>query len=132
MHKLEYARKQTDKLIQGYSCSLMSNTKWVKLLCALSDIEEIECKANVKLVWDENPRDMRIDDELVYDFDFYGKSMEALISGYPKGWYDYKEIEWLQLTGSNELIDQIKFVLDKIGKFEIEKISNGIKLFAYK
>ena len=71
----------------------MSNAKWVKLLDALSSIKGMHCEAFVKLVWDSEPRKFRLDEELGFKFDYYESSMEAMITGYPGGWYDYKEIE---------------------------------------
>ncbi|NQZ06910.1 MAG: hypothetical protein HRT35_07085 [Algicola sp.] len=97
---MEFSRNKTNRLIRAFASPLMSNAKWVKLLGVLSSIKGINCKATVKLVWDENPRDLRIDDELEYNFDYYAQSMEAMISGYPSGWYDYKEIEWHSETST--------------------------------
>jgi hypothetical protein len=110
----------------------MSNTKWVKLLGALSSIDGISCKALVKLVWDEEPRDMRIDDELDFKFDYYDASMESMISGYPRGSYDYKEIEWLKLNANEQQLSIIENQLNQIAQFEMVRDSSGIQLFAYK
>lgn len=132
MHKLDFARNQTDKLIQKYSCTFMSNSKWVKLFNTLSSIEEIMCKASVKLVWDKEPRDIRIDDELELGVDYFETSMESMISGYPKGWYDYKEIEWIKFNSNEQQLNIIEHQIDKVAQFETIRDSNGIQLFAYK
>ncbi len=132
MHKLDFARNKLDRLIGQYSGSFMSNVKWVKLLDVLSSIEGLNCKASVKLVWDDKPRDFRLDDEIEFKFDYYESAMEAMITGYPNGWYDYKEIEWLKITAKEELLRKITLAMCDVGKFETRLKPNEIILFAYK
>jgi hypothetical protein len=55
--------------------------------------------------------------------------MEAMISGKPKGWYDYKEIEWIEFPKDIVLIFDH---LGSIGQFEVERSQAGLRLFAYK
>lgn len=109
----------------------MSNAKWVKLLSALSSINGLSCTAEVKLVWDDEVRDFRLD-EIEFNFDFYEKSMESMISGYPRGWYDYKEIEWLKISSTNEQVINIKNLFKKLGVFETEDCLNSVKVVCYK
>lgn len=132
MYPLDHARNKTDKLIAQYSASLMSDAKWVKLLDALSSIENLQCQATVKLVWDDTPRDFRLDDDLQYQFDYYDKSMEAMISGYPKGWYDYKEIESLTITSTHEQLNIIIKAIHSIGRLETSYTPTEIKILAYR
>ncbi len=132
MSNLEFARNKTDRLIEKFSGSFMSNAKWVKLLNALSSIEGLDCEAKVKLVWDDVIRDFRLDDDLEFNFDFYESSMESMISGYPNGWYDYKEIEWLKISADNEQILKITNAINGVGKFESISDLSTITLVAYK
>lgn len=131
-HTLDYKRDKTEKIIKEFSGSFMSNSKWVKLLTALSSIKGICCKAHVKLIWDENPRSIRIDDNLEYDFDYYDSSMEAMIDGYPKGFYEYKEIEWLTISDARSQLKIIENVINKFGKFEMTRDNEVLTIFAYK
>ena len=87
-----------DELIQQkFSTSLMSDSKWVKLIAALvaNHMEVSACL--VKPIWDEeNPsRRLLFDENTHYNFDYYTSAMESMVSGKPRGWYAYKEIEWL-------------------------------------
>lgn len=132
MPKLEFARNKTDRLIEKFSGSFMSNAKWVKLLSSLSSIDGLDCKAKVKLVWDEEERDVRLDEDLEFNFDFYDNSMESMISGNPKGWYDYKEIEWLSISGDQEQISNIQEKINQLGRFELATNQNSIIVFCYK
>ncbi|MBO2650815.1 hypothetical protein [Shewanella algae] len=132
MPNLEFARNKTDRLIEKFSGSFMSNAKWVKLLSSLSSIDGLDCKAIVKLVWDEEERDVRLDEGLEFNFDFYDNSMESMISGNPKGWYDYKEIEWLSISGDQEQISNIQEKINQLGKFELATNQNSIIVFCYK
>lgn len=57
--------------------------------------------------------------------------MESMVNGYPKGWYDYKEIEWVEFHTSEEQLDVIEREFKRLGKLESVRAVNGIKLFAY-
>ena len=132
VHSLDSARKKTDSIINCFDASLMSNAKWVKLLDALSKLNLEQAVASVKLVWDNDVRSIRLDNNLEFNFDYYANSMESMISGYPKGFYDYKEIEWLQIKAPSEVIDQIESRLNNVGKFCVNHSSECIQILAYK
>jgi len=55
--------------------------------------------------------------------------MEGMVSGSPRGWYDYKEIQWIEFPSKAK---EIALLLNSLGQFEYEMIENGIRLFAYK
>ena len=132
MHKLDSARNKTDTLINSFDVALMSNTKWVKLLNALSKLNLSSAVTTVKLIWDTDVRSFRLDDEIEFNFDYFPSSVESLISGYPKGFYDYKEIEWLNINTSVANLKLIEDRLDEIGQFCIYKSVSCIQVFAYK
>ncbi len=128
--RLEYRREKTDKIISDkFSCTYMNNTKWVKLLDALIENHQLISQILLKLVWDENIRILYIDETTSKDFDYYPKAMEGLISGAPIGWYDYKEIEWVEFS---EMALELESLLNTIGKFEYEILQDKLKLFCYK
>ena len=132
VHKLDSARNKTDSIIKSFDVSLMSNTKWIKLLNLLSNLDLDGVTATVKLVWDSEIRVFRLDSNLELNFDYYASSMESLISGYPKGFYDYKEIEWLNVKAPSETLELINNNLNNIGKFSVNQTIDYIQIFAYK
>ncbi|MCU8478968.1 hypothetical protein M2G46_21450 [Vibrio vulnificus] len=132
MNDLESARNKLDKYIRDFDVSLMSNSKWVKVFRCLSGLEDIKCKAQVKLVWDSKLRHIQINDSLQYDLDFYAKSMENMISGSPNGFYEYREIEWLEMNASETELKRIEGALQKVGCLDIVSNSSMLRLIAYK
>lgn len=110
----------------------MSDSKWVKLLKALAIVGNEISSCKVKLIWDDDIRDLRIDSDIMYAFDFYHNSMEAMVSGYPTGFYDYKELEWIELSSSEDSIEVIAERISSVGRFEIEHSPKCLRLYAYK
>ena len=131
-HSWAFARNRYQAIIaERFSASYMSNAKWVKLLDALTAIgEHIHC-CKLKLVWDDSERTLRIDEYLVYGFDYYQCAMEALVSGEPRGWYDYREIEWLGFPNADQDVEQIAAQLATVGLFKLEQGPDMLKLIAY-
>ena len=132
MHKLDSARNKLESIISSFSGRLMSDAKWVKVLDCITKIEDADRTASVKLVWDDEIRELSVDDSLQFEFDYCKTSMESMVRGYPKGWYDYKEIEWVEFHTSKAQLNIIELELNNLGKFELERNARGIKLFAYK
>lgn len=109
----------------------MSDAKWVRLLNALSEIIDQSIAIMVQLVWDHEPRTMWIRDAQ-YNFDYYATSMEALIGGFPRGWYDFKEIEWVSFAGTDDLLLILKEHIDAVGMFDLELSGSTLRLYAYR
>ena len=86
----------------------------------------------VKLIWDSEVRSFRLDSDIEFNFDYYPSSVESLVSGYPKGFYDYKEIEWLTINTSASNLKLIDDSLSEIGQFCVNKSTSSIQVFAYK
>lgn len=131
-HKLDFARNNIHKIAMSFSSAFMNDSKWVKLLCVLSENEVVIENSSVKLIWDDEIRDICINNDISYEFDFYEHSMESMISGYPKGWYHYKEIEWVELKSDAQNMDKIIHLLNSIGQFETELINDNLRLYGYK
>ena len=90
-------------MLQGRQLdSYMSDSKWVKLLEALSKVEGLVKIAKVKLVWDNEFRDINIDETVKYNFDIYDHTMNSMIQGYPTGFYEFIEIEWLEFPAESQ------------------------------
>jgi hypothetical protein len=132
VHILDSARNKADSLISSFDVALMSNTKWIKLLNKLSQLNLVNAVTTVKLIWDSEIRLFRLDNDIEFNFDYYPSSVESLISGYPKGFYDYKEIEWLNIKTSASNLKLIDDSLSEIGQFCVHKSTHSIQVFAYK
>ena len=128
---------------QNFTTSLMSNSKWVKLLATLV-VNHTEIKqCLVKPIWDKLPptRELLFDENTSYNFDYYATAIESMVSGKPRGWYAYKEIEWLDFprsitnckteTTATQDLEVIQKILDEAGQFALERTSENIRLYAY-
>lgn len=130
-HKLEYARSKNDKIIASFRHTFMSNSKWVKLIDALSKNSILFHNIKVKLVWDNAIRRLFIDHNTTYNFDYYHDSMEAMISGYPSGFYQYKEIEWIECEINAGQLPVMTRMLNDVGQFKMTKDALSLKIFGY-
>ncbi len=118
----------------------LSNAKWVKLLHTLVVHHGIIKECLVKLIWEAEPtgRLLRIDGDTDYQFDYYDQAMEAMITGKPRGWYAYREIEWLEfpryLTGQSgeQDLDAIQSALASVGQIPLILTNNSLRLEAYR
>jgi hypothetical protein len=130
---LDSARARTASIIKTrFHASYMSDAKWVRLLRALSEIGSTITECRVKLVWDEATRNLRVDENIDFGFDYYAASMEAMVSGSPKGFYEYKEIEWIEFTNNGQDLRKIEDHITSTGMFEIEARPEGVRLYGYK
>lgn len=111
--------------------SSMSDSKWVKLLNELSERIDQSISIMVQLVWDHELRTMWIRDAQ-YDVDYYATSMEAMIGGFPRGWYKYKEIELVVFSGADDLLRRLKQHIDTVGMFDVELTGSALRLYAYR
>ncbi|TPG63634.1 hypothetical protein [Hymenobacter nivis] len=118
----------------------LSNAKWVKLLHTLVAHHSLIKECQVKLIWEEEPtgRLLRIDADTEYRFDYYDQAMEAMISGKPRGWHAYREIEWLEFPrylteqpGEQDL-DAIQSALATVGQIPLVLTNNSLRLEAYR
>ena len=128
----ENQRKKLDLLIKRFSSSAMNNAKWVKLLDALT-IEDTAVKmCQTKLVWDSEPRKFFLDDTCYYGYDYYHNAVEGLISGIPRGFYEYREIEWILFPHDSQDVKRIESQISTAGEFDYVITSTGLKLFGYR
>ena len=128
----EYQRGRTDKIVaERFKAATMSDTKWIRLLNGLTEIEGLVQNCAVKLVWDDEIRHFQIDG-MQFNFDYWPHAMEAMISGAPRGWYEYKEIEWIEFDSENNDLDKIRSQIDSIGEFDLERNKTGLRLSAYR
>lgn len=109
----------------------MSDAKWVRLLDALTAHEGLVQECRAKLVWDDEIRDLAID-EKEFQFDYWPHAMEAMISGRPRGWYEYRELEWIRFPSGSQDLAKIRATLDARGRFDLERSEDGLTLYAYR
>lgn len=73
-----------------------------------------------------------LNDELEYGFDYYQSSMESIVFGYPKGFYDYKEIEWLAKKAPRATLNELIKSIEQVGKCFVEQYIDIIEVISYK
>lgn len=120
----------------------MSNSKWVKLIARLVENYSLIHECRVKLLGEEYTglRTLRIDEYVTLNFDYYPVAMEAMISGKPRGWYAYDQIEWLDFPGvvtdakGHTIAQDTVAIQDKIaevGLFQLALTVDNLRLYAY-
>lgn len=142
--------KALDRLIaSAFNCSSMSNAKWVRLLDALTAPEDLVLECRAQLVWDEEPRFFAIDGITRYQFDYWQNAVESLISGPPRDWYFYKEIEWIEFprlatqyvnpddlkAGTHKVeqdLNAIEEAMSRTGEFDIDRNQENLRMYAYR
>ncbi len=128
----EYDRAKTDRIIVNEMVSRsMSDAKWVRLLNALSETIDPSISITVQLVWDDEPRTMWIRDAQ-YNFDYYPTSMEAMVGGFPRGWYDYNEIEYVTFGATMDCCLRSKSKLTLSGCSTSNCPASALRLYAYR
>jgi hypothetical protein len=130
-----------DKLILAAQLQpLLSNAKWVKLLTTLVAQWPLVQACQVKLIWEDThtERWLHLDQRTRYQFDYYARAMEAMISGKPQlGWTAYKEIEWLDFPrffppkAVEQDLPAIQQHLAAVGQFRLEASTDQLRLYAY-
>jgi len=126
----------------------MSDTKWVRLLDALSEPDDLVLACTAKLVWREETCSFRIAGA-TFEIDYYRFAVEGLISGPSMGWHRYKEIEWIEFPPVAEiLVNQnnrkagtcsveqdlaaIRARIEAVGTFDLRNEPSGLRLYAYR
>ena len=129
MDEQELAR--INRLIEErFVTGFMSNAKWVRILDALSSQEGLVVDCKVKLVWDDQICQIAIDGA-TFKFDYWPMAMEGMISCRRRGWYDYKEIEWLMFPSVGQDVTRIRETIQAAGQFVLDMSEDGLKLSAY-
>ncbi len=109
------------------------------LLDALTAPPDIVVQCKAKLVWDDEVRSFRLAGAQ-YGFDYYDHAVEGLISGSPRGWYQYREIEWIALpriatlhdAPAEQELSAIRARIEGAGKFELSEDPDALRLYAYR
>lgn len=128
----------------------VEDAEWVRLLEALCAEPDHVPGARAKLVWDPEPRAFLVRGAAYHaGLDFYAHEMEAMISGSPRGFYEYRELEWVEFPreieilrnpdhrkAGTELVEQelaqIRATIETVGQFELKESDDGLRLNGYR
>ena len=133
--------EELNKIInKKYSSSLMNDSKWVKLIQTLVNNHGLIGKCQAKLIYDDKIRALIIDEDALFNFDFYAHSVEAMITHVTGGWTLYKEIEWISFPriyyqndqSLNQDVEKISEIIHKIGQFNDELTDEYYRIYGYK
>lgn len=136
-----------ERSLRRFGASLMNDTKWVRLLDALTAPPELVLQCAAKLVWSETPCSFRVAGA-TFEIDYYQNAVEGLLCGPSSGWYRYKELEWLEfprlaavtldpnnLKLGTRTVEQdlagIRARINAAGSFEVRDSPSGLRLYAY-
>ncbi|WP_415896032.1 DUF6678 family protein [Neptuniibacter sp. PT34_22] len=128
--------EKIDSLIADkYSVSLMSDSKWDKLIEGVTNIFEQGVHVNYKLI-----HSIEVFSTILTSADLKPFFIEPIL---------YKEVEWLEFPAIYEdfistdnlkagrkkylqCIDNIEATIESVGQFDLERTEHSIKMFAYK
>ncbi len=128
--------EKADRIIlEKYQASFMSDTKWHKLLDGLCEILDVELFVNYKLIYSDE-----VFQTSFLSSDFKPFFIEPIF---------YKEVEWLEFplsytsyisennhkAGKGDFlqdVEEIFRVATNLGKYEVLKSDQGLKVFGYK
>lgn len=122
-----------DKIIKKkYSSNFMSDSKWVKLIELLVKNYKLFDVCNVKLIYDDKIRELLIEGNETFDFDYYKDSMEGMVTKpITPGWVLYKEIEWVSFPFEKSNIDKLQKLINQLGEFRSDLTADYFRVFAY-
>ena len=122
-----------DKIIkQNYTSNFMNNSKWVKLIELLVKNHKLFDVCNVKLIYDNEIRQLIIEGNETFDFDYYKDSMEGMVTKtITPGWVLYKEIEWISFPSDKGNTHELEKLINQIGEFRSNLTADYFRIFAY-
>lgn len=124
-----------EKLISQFSQHLMSNSKWVRLIEAIVENADDFKKIQFKKIQNNNIGELFINEDSVFEFDYWQNGFEGNNSF--NDWLEYKEIEYLifpKIVDYNNIqnLEEIKLIIEKVGSFNIEIDKDQLKIVCYK
>lgn len=129
MSSVKTKKEQSDKSLERLEAlisrtfvgSNMSNSKWIKLLKAISDFSEESYPISYKLVNSEQIFQTSTESYSVQvDRYFF---VEPIL---------YKEVEWIEFNSEQiPNLSQLISHVEELGRFPIERIENGYRLKSY-
>lgn len=127
--------RKIEKLISQFSQHLMSNSKWVRLIEAIVENADDFKKIQFKKIQNNNIGELFINEDSVFEFDYWQNGFEGNNSF--NDWLEYKEIEYLifpKIVDYNNIqnLEEIKLIIEKVGSFNIEIDKDQLKIVCYK
>lgn len=125
-----------DSAISKFSQSLMSNSKWVKLIDGLVDHIEKVRKIQFKKVQKDKICELYLDENTIYEHDYWQNGFEGNNSF--GECLEYREIEYIIfpkiIDSKNGIqnLEEIQLIIEKIGHFSLEMDTDELKLICYK
>lgn len=135
LHYDEQRTKQIDNAILKFSQSLMSNSKWIRLIEQIvHNADEIK-KIQFKKIQSDKIGELYLDSESIFEFDYWKTGFEGNNSF--NDWLEYREIEYLIFpkiidSKRNQDLEKITRLIKEVGKFYLELDENELKLVCYK
>jgi len=127
--------RDIEKAVSQFSQHLMSNSKWIRLIEAIIDNAHEFKKIQFKKIHNDRISELYLNEDSIFEFDYWQRGFEGNNS--LGDWLEYKEIEYLifpKIVDSNNFqnLEEIKLIIEKVGRFNIEIDKDELKLVCYK
>jgi len=127
--------REIEKAVAQFSQQLMSNSKWIRLVETIVENANDFKKIQFKKIQNNNIGELFINEDSIFEFDFWQSGFEGNNS--LGDWLEYREIEFLifpEIINSKVSHDlyKIEKKIRNIGEFCIEHDENELKLICYK
>lgn len=127
--------RDIEKAVSQFSQHLMSNSKWIRLIEAIIDNAHEFKKIQFKKIQNDRIGELYLNEDSIFEFDYWQRGFEGNNS--LGDWLEYKEIEYLifpKIVDSNNIqnLEEIKLIIEKVGRFNIKIDKDELKLVCYK
>jgi hypothetical protein len=115
----------------------MSNSKWVKLIDCLVKNAAIVKRTEFKRKPDGRIGTLSIDEDLIFEFDYWNVGFEGANS--LGGWLEYKDIEWVRFPAGfqskvgnlTQDLSKIESIINTLGQFNLYYDDDALILSLY-
>lgn len=127
--------KELDKALSEFSESLMSNSKWIRLVEQIINNADDVKRILFKKVQSNKIGELHLNSESIFEFDYWQTGFEGNNSF--NDWLEYREIEYLLFpkiidSQRNQDLDKISTLIKQVGEFGLELGDEELKLICYK
>lgn len=124
-----------DNAISKFSQSLMSNSKWIRLVEQIVNNSDEIKKILLKKVQSDKIGELYLNGESIFEFDYWQTGFEGNNSF--NDWLEYREIEYLIFpkvidSHTNQNLEKITTLIKEVGEFNLESDEDELKLVCYK
>lgn len=126
---------EIENSISKFSQPLMSNSKWVRLIEQIVVHSDEIRKIEFKKIHSERIGELYLNEESIFEFDYWQTGFEANNSF--NECLEYREIEYLIFPkvispNTNQDLKRISDIIKNAGEFDLEFNENELKLICYK